>query len=103
MIDKVLKEKGHLSLASLTVAEFIAIMDAYKNDQEFEKAIPIEAVSNRKGLLTQKEVLDKIGKSRSTFYRMRRNGLIPEYNAGGHPRFVLEEVLKAIHQNGLAA
>jgi hypothetical protein len=48
VIDQILKEKGHLSLASLTVAEFISIMDAYKQDKEFDKALPVEAVEKRK-------------------------------------------------------
>jgi hypothetical protein len=101
IIAKLLEEKGHLSLASLTVTEFIGILDAYKDGSQNEPSSEREVVLKRKGLVKMEVVLKEIGISRSTFFRMRKRGIVPEYTDGGHPKYSLEEVRRSLAKNAI--
>jgi len=94
VIQQLLKEKGHLSIASLTVNEFIQILDSYKEDKEFgEKLTVIEKKEDH--LVDIETIREHLKVSRTTFYRMRLKGL-PEYIVQGKSRFNINEVKRAI-------
>jgi transcriptional antiterminator len=95
VIQELLREKGHLSVASLTVAEFIKLLDTYKEDKQFgEKQLIVERKDDH--LVDMTTLQSKIGVSRTTIYRMRQKGRLPEYIVNGQPKFNVEEVLRAL-------
>lgn len=95
MIQGLLEEKGHLSLAALTIAEFIELLDTYKSDKQFsEKDGFVEMKEDH--LIDLKTLEKELGSSRATIYRMRNKGMFPEYQVNGKPKFILYEVKRSI-------
>jgi excisionase family DNA binding protein len=91
-IDKLLEEKGNFSIAALTVKELSSFLDHYYESRE-KTAFPEEKVQI---LVDQKEICDTLEISRTTLYKLRLNGEIPEYRVGKQLRFALEEVKAAL-------
>lgn len=91
MLSKLLKEKGDLPIASLTLNELKLVFDKFK-----EGISNIAPDLNQDNLLTSDQLIKEIGISRSTLYRLRKEGSIPEYQVGKKIRFKLEEVKDAM-------
>lgn len=89
-IEKLIEEKGNLTIAALTVKEFTILMDSYTADNPLKKKKPQE------NLVGLKKLGEELGVSYNTIWRMRNQGKIPEYLIGKKPMFNLEEVIEAM-------
>ena len=99
MIEKLRREKGHLSIAALTVDEFCDLLDSYRKGEDLGYG-KLELIKLEEEKLVDLEDLEKeLGISRSTVYRLRQKGIFPEYQIGKKVKFKLHEVKKAIRVN----
>lgn len=87
-LEKLIEEKGHLTIAALTLKEFAVFMENYNT--------PIVKKKSQEDLISLKELGEKLGISYNTIWRMRNKGKIPEYIIGKKPMFDLQEVIEAL-------
>lgn len=99
---ELLKEKGHLSVASLTLSEFNDFIDQkMRGVQESMKAAEKVIIETRvnpleEKLLNQKEICEILNVSAGTFATMKSEGRIPEYLVGSTLKYNVKEVKEAL-------
>ena len=92
-------------MAALTVTEFICLLEAYKKaetpaEHSIIKNEIVKSFKNESQLVELKDLEKILGASRTTVYRMRKSGIIPEYLVKGKPKFDPNEVKNAIRISG---
>lgn len=94
MIEELIKEKGNLTIAALTLNELKLFMDSYK-----EKTSTIREDDTSEfpsDLVNQSELSKELNISVSTLYRLRKEGQVPEYQVGKKAMFSIKEVKETL-------